>query len=54
MVSQVHTITNNILLTIGSLKGIPGYNPLLTFSAFSTYASIKIVTFSYDDCLVFS
>ena len=30
MVSQVHTITNNTLVTIGSVKGFPGYNPLLT------------------------
>ena len=34
MVSQVHTITNNILVTIGSVRGIPGYNPLLTMSHF--------------------
>ena len=31
MVSQVNTITNNTLVTIGSVKGLPGYNPLLTF-----------------------
>jgi hypothetical protein len=30
MVSQVHTITNNTLVTIGPVKGFPGYNPLLT------------------------
>ena len=30
IVSQVHTITNNTLVTIGPVKGFPGYNPLLT------------------------
>ena len=49
MVSQVHTITNNILVTIGSVRGVPGYNPLLTFMCV-TYSLLKVVTFSYGDC----
>ena len=49
MVSQVHTITNNILVTIGSVRGIPGYNPFLTICTV-TYASMRTFTFSYDDC----
>ena len=30
MVSQVHSITNNTLVTIGPVKGLTGYNPFLT------------------------
>ena len=47
MVSQVHTITNNILVTIGSVKGIPGYNPLLTISHLVRYICITTVCYFF-------
>ena len=47
MVSQVHTITNNILVNIGSVKGIPGYNPLLTLSHFYSILLFRMMIVKY-------
>ena len=47
MVSQVHTITNNILVTIGSVRGIPGYNPLLTISHFYSVLLFHMMIIKY-------
>ena len=37
MVSQVHSITNNTLVTIGPVKGFTGYNPFLTIMCNISY-----------------
>ena len=45
MVSQVHTITNKSRLAIGPVRGLPGYNPLLTGIRFCIQKSHMVVTF---------
>ena len=52
VVSQVRTSTNISQLTNGPVKGLPGYNPLLTASSYSYKWLLLDLMLLYQVCLL--